>query len=95
VTVSVVGVVAPGFHSEKVVGGERGNYLPNCQRQRTTSFVVRRVATSQTAKWHLAAAPSLCDVGLLHRSWAVTWRAGRFLVVLGRAVVVGGGEWRS
>jgi hypothetical protein len=29
--------------------------------------------------------------GLLHRSWAVTWRSGLVFAVLGRAVVVGGG----
>jgi hypothetical protein len=42
--------------------------------------------------WHLAAAPSRCDVGSMHRCWAVTWRSCCVLAVLGRAIVVGGGK---
>jgi hypothetical protein len=66
--------------------------LINEDEQRRSSFVVREVATSPASTWHLSTAHSLHHQGLLDRSWAVTWRAGLVLVVLGRAVVVGGGR---
>jgi hypothetical protein len=62
--------------------------ITNDDERRHSSFVVRQVAASPTLTWHLDAARSLHDLGLLHRSCAVTWRSGLVFAVLGCAVVV-------